>query len=350
MIHRAVILFVVLALGCGASVPRKAPAIVRAKIHTGPRRGVLELVCNPDIEPSKDPAIRTSACEAGDLYACHRLLAEDHPTEALTATALKTLESGCKDVECACALYGSALTYDPRKRFDDRALAILDEACAEGALIACDEIVLIADLCSQRTQDRPMCEPLREAGIAHPPDPPPKPELVKAELPEYLLDCFVVMRDLGADKCEVPRLALDRGACPARELGAVYCFGPDRMLFRKPRSAEWRQVRTEWRGMSGDPRFVGLDLSVQLDGREALIDGRYRLLRADEKTRASATWFLAFALDVCVHAKRCVDAIDHAQAAEVVEEPELPSDAAGCKQAESNAKAGFRGELPAACK
>ncbi len=246
-----------------------------------------------------------------------------------------------KDPRCGCARLGRALLSSPEAGVE--AATLLDASCHRGALDACDDMLLQAELCGATPSLRgsPLCRRLAAQGrLPKPEQPPPPPRT----LPPTLARCFVVIAaahdrvhcsDTGAAAAFRVR---DQTLGPRLAPGTVICFERDRWSLR-PTMGRWNQRLAEWvvhpdRDQAEDRTS---DLVIEADGVQAaassnctvaslaVVDGAW-IQDARRMPRVE---------DVCGRMRRCVSAVARAfppppGEATDAPPPELPDDVLGC--------------------
>jgi hypothetical protein len=142
---------------------------------------------------SKDIAEARVLCSESDAGNCLRLIEDAHVAEEDALLARARLAAACaSDPVCGCAAYGRALTAARWARRVGEAVEMLRLSCVHGAVSACDDIELMAELCERDDREN-FCAALREGGRI-----PPRiavPLVGSMELPPTLAGCFAVTSD-----------------------------------------------------------------------------------------------------------------------------------------------------------
>ena len=186
-------------------------------------------------KPARGMELLRMTCEKGFAWGCLTLAWQKEATADDRARIETRLAAACgRDPMCGCWMYGSGLSFDPRT--EARGVETLGEACARGALTACDELEVLVDICERDPARGGFCGRLREAHRLRPPDPPPL-QWSQAPLPAALAGCFRVTAPGG------PREPKGFG------LGTLYCF-TDSQAFMKPVGEPWDAWPARWSSTS----------------------------------------------------------------------------------------------------
>lgn len=295
-----------------------------------------------DPNPAKALELLRLACKNGFLEGCF-VLAERHPKEAVALEALPPLQSACaKDTACGCALFAVAYSYIHPKIADETILHLLDRACEQGALLACDELLLTIELCRADMRTRPACATLKAQNRI----PLPEPVWEKNELTAPWTGCFEVTRSAARENTPNECTnSLDWGwgsewktpakppepcpPVPGTKPGTIYCFGADRVFIQSGVENEpkaWDQERGMWQrlGNLAEYRFLfegasehaGMHLKSGGGSQQSILMyiGNHTLeleaLRGPAAQRAqSEIQALPRVEDVCARSRRCEMAI-----------------------------------------
>jgi hypothetical protein len=327
-----------------------APVLVLACAHAGaptttaadwrPADDVRAVTCD-DAEPlpegPADAGTLRVRCAEHFVAACSGLADQGPLGEADLALVRRELEPGCrKDPRCGCARLGHALLAQRATALE--AATLLDGSCHRGALDACDDMLLQAEVCAATPAASPLCKRLRAQGrLPEPERTPPAPRT----LPPTLARCFVVLaaaRDRArCGDASAPTWFQVPSRGPSLTPGTVICVERDRWSMR-PTMGRWNQRLAAW---AVDPE------------RDRAIDTTSDLVIESDGARGSATsnctvatlgvvdgaWIhdahrIARVEDVCGRMRRCVAAVTTmfppAGDATDAPAPELPDDLLGC--------------------
>jgi hypothetical protein len=250
------------------------------------------------------------------------------------AHAARVLEEACSAGDrCACARFGRALSYDDAR--PEQAFRVLDRACREGALPACDDGLLFGAVCAMKdAKPSPLCDVLRAHGRVPPPEPEP-PKIEPLPLRPAMRGCFVTSAEgvcpkepvdyVGPGLDPVPLWVKNRPCGWRVPAGTLLCFDDDAVRERvapgafdertdRAGTGAWDYVPTTWVGTrAGTTRTAQQRGEQPFDLREE--KGQVVLESGDWSTpltRAGAPQGAPTREDlrrVCAHARACIAAI-----------------------------------------